>query len=425
MPTRAIQARLDALAQSKAAAAVDANDDVVAAVAAAVSPSPKRKAVNNKNSTCNNKKNKATNAKFFFFEMPPGVDDAFFTNAKAAAMHRQDYEGLIVAEKGFVKKASYLSFMKQHKDPLLNPAAKPTATDASSKSDRAAATQIVSLLSDAAESDRFHGYYRTTANSKLVALLFRCINIYHSDTWVFKPDLICSILPKLAEVIDVPDPLLHEALCNLRYGKASDPDSPDKTKALVTVYNPPSDPQKEILLENYRAYTFFTIPFETIDNYEAEQDWLSTKCAQVLRGIRDTMNTPTFRATMEQLGQVRRGAYIEKLYRADAKTNLPKFLNAAQVKVEPAKYFTQHVVQSVCNEIMTHLWNTRNPEPKYKKSTIKVEELADVPVQDLPEDTKEAAVGDENNDVDNEEDEEESAEEDSGDEEEEDDQQTN
>ena len=84
--------------------------------------------------------------------------------------------------------------------------------------------------------DRFHGYFKTTSNSTLVVLIIRAINQYDTDTWTYRPQFLAEIFRNLAEVDPVTDILVHEAVQNFSYGKASDPDNVDKNVVLTTKF---------------------------------------------------------------------------------------------------------------------------------------------------------------------------------------------
>ena len=175
----------------------------------------------------------------------------------------------------------------------------------------------------------------------------------------------------------VGDPQLEQALDNLSYGPASDPDSYDKEKPLVTPYPPPNDFSKVILIENHCAYTFVTIPVENLTTKAEEQEWIDSASVRVLKGLHDIMKSPEFRATVEKIGETRRQNYIKKLYSPSMKTNLVKFLNASVVKVTKNRMLTDLVTQSVSNDIIAHLYRNCHSHDHAKYSAKKNDNASD------------------------------------------------
>ena len=355
------------------------------------------------------RKKRAVNNKYFFFNMGDNAKDAFFESPHLAAKHRRDYEGLIVQEKGFSNKKDFLSFKKDHLNPLLNPKS-PQVAPPPDSNEAALPDPIVSLMNNDKDCDRIEAHWKVTSSSDKCVIIIRFISQYGTDSWVWKPDMKCEVLNKWADVMEINDELLFEAFSNMTSGKASDPDNSDKNVPLVTIYNPPNDPKKSIQLNVERAYTFFTIPHESLKNEKAEMEWLKSTIPRILRGLRDTLNTPLFKATMERLGQGRRQGHINKLYNPSQKSNLPKFLNGCLVKCEPVRMLTDHVIQVVSNDIMTHLWQHKTSEPKCadeeevtEEDVDETEDLQNIPNEDMPTQEDSDEEGDDDDEEDNDE----------------------
>ena len=213
--------------------------------------------------------------------------------------------------------------------------------------------------------DCFKGFWKTTSCSTICCIIFRVMNQYGTDTWVWNASLLAEIFKNYAKVMDIRDPLIYEALVNMDFGKASDPDNANKNVPLVAKYSPRDDPKKTLKIDVFHAFTYITIPVNLLDSRADEDNWIDSAVTKVLKGVRDTMNEEAFRATLERVGLSRRQNYIQKLYDPTKKTNLPKFLAGAIVKAKPVEYLTNHVIQAVSNDIMTHLYNNRLDTAKY------------------------------------------------------------
>ena len=97
------------------------------------------------------------------------------------------------------------------------------------------------------------------------------------------------------------------------------------------------------------------------------------------------MGDDTFRATVEKVGQVHCQGYVEKLYNPNQKSKLPKFLAGAVVKASKCSSLTEHVIQSVSNDILSHLYLHRQVSAKYPpRNDEKATLLLDVATHDLP-----------------------------------------
>ena len=176
---------------------------------------------------------------------------------------------------------------------------------------------------------------------------------------------ILGVPTTYAQVVNIKDTHLREARLNMLIGKASDPDNVDKTVPHFVLYKPPNDPKKVVRIENHRCYTMISIPFETLANTKDEETWIKATIERVLRGIRTIMSSDAFRGILEKVGESRQASYVAKLYSAHSKSNLPKFLNGALIRVLPVRFFTDHLIQNDSNEIMTQLWQSRLAKPKY------------------------------------------------------------
>ena len=327
-----------------------------------VTPSKRNAAV-----AANVKPKKPKVNKYFYFKMAAGMEDAFVEGIQAANLHREEYGGLVEDERGFPYKKEFTAFKKQLQNPPTNGAAASVTSNSPSNASAIARAVLARMRNDTA-CDRFHGYFKTTSNSTLAVLVIRAINQYDTDTWTFRPQFLAEIFRNLAEVDPVTDILVHEAMTNFSYGKASNPDNADKNVVLTTEFTPKDDDKKTIVLDIYRSYTYFTIPVDNLHSAQEETKWLETATLRILRGIQTRMSSPAFKETLECLAVNRQKDYIKKLYNPANKTNLPKFLASAVLRADPARALTDHVIQSVSNEMMTRLYEKRLQQPKYMEN---------------------------------------------------------
>ena len=347
------------------------------------------------------KKNKGGRKKFYYFKMKGDMKDAFLEGDTMASAHRKEYAPFIVKEKTFTKKAEFETFKRRYNNPVLNPpqVRKETVSENANKVD-----QLVSMMKDDQDIDCFRGFWKTTSTSSLCLIMIRVMNQYGTETWVWNPTLYAEIFRNYAKVMDIADPLLFEALSNMTTGKASNPDSPDKNKPLITLYSPKDEPSKSFKLDISRCFTYITIPVDSLSSFDEETHWCENAVDKVLGGIRDMMSDAFFRAALERIGQTRSSSYIQKLFDPSKKTNLPKFLASAVIKTKPVVYPTDHVIQAVSNEIMTRFWENSLEKPKYghfveddteESDPITSEDHAGLKVDDTVIDDSDSNGGDE------------------------------
>ena len=312
----------------------------------------------------------ATNKKYFFFAMKNGMGDAFILGASNAEKHRSDYAGLIEQEKSWATYKSYATFKKQHSNPaagLLSPSAPTSSNDAAAVADK-----IVAQLKTRDVCDHFMISYKTTSSSHKAVFIIEPFTQYGSMFWGFKAEFMTEIFNVYPNVVPINDPYLNEALTNMTVGKRSDPDNADKNYPLITVYSPPKEPEKKLQIDNYVAYTFLTIPHTTLESAIREDEWMSATAYKIGSGLRDLMQTQTFRATLERIGERRRHQFVAKLYSPTMKTNLPKYLMNASVRMKTVRMLTDHVIQAVSNDIMTVFHNNRLQAAKYMDDETKL-----------------------------------------------------
>ena len=149
----------------------------------------------------------------------------------------------------------------------------------------------------------------------------------------------------------------------MTHGAAVDQNSTNKNKRRVQSFPRPNNPKKTFHIHVNYAYTYITIPVDEFLTREDESEWCASAVTNVLKGIISTMKKDEFKATLERFG--RRRSYVAKLYDSSKKTCLSNFLDKAVVKAAPVDFLTNHVIQSVSNDIMTHLYDNRQATKKY------------------------------------------------------------
>jgi predicted nucleic acid-binding protein len=148
---------------------------------------------------------------------------------------------------------------------------------------------------------------------------------------------------------------------NMDYGCLSDPKSKDKYKGKVTEYTP-NGKKSPVHYDVHCAYTYFTIPHETINTTVEETAWLTSMSEKILTEVRTIMCTEAFKTVLEKTGNAQ---FVKKLYDPAKKTNLPKFLDTAIITVEECNHYTDHVIQACANDIVTIMYDTRLSNRKY------------------------------------------------------------
>jgi len=229
------------------------------------------------------------------------------------------------------------------------------------------------MMSSDTGANKFHGHFKTTADSRLLAVIVCAINEWNSHTWVVKPEFLSEVFNNVAKVIPVA-PLLKEGLQNMVHMSASDPNDPDKTRPLITEYTPRDDPKKTIVIPNYRLVTYLSIPATASGTRAEEMQWSTKTTESFLRALRDFMASNSFTQVLLQIGKARRGDYTQKLFNTRTKTNLPKFLNSAVVKATSCDKITDHLIMSECKSIFKHLYKHKVSTPKYAGEADQVDE---------------------------------------------------
>ena len=296
----------------------------------------------------------------FTFTFKSGGAQSHVEGAASAAAFVKSYGDLIEATRKFSVRARWMSYRAKlaldvkpdgvlpGRDPALpNPA------------DDAAVQSILESLSATRPVDCFHAWYMTTPDATKCIIAIRLCSVYTGDHWCWNPLAMCDILTSYTANVDVPaDRVLVEAFKNLKVVPASNIASPDR-EALIKTYKGRDGVEREIGVN--QAYTIVTIPVKTLASTLSEAQWMHQESHGILQWVRTIMKTNVFKLSMLKSKE----QYAKALFDTSKKTNLPKFLADAIIRVAPMVALNDFVPPSYGAPIMTILMNSRLPAPKY------------------------------------------------------------
>ena len=319
------------------------------------------------------KKSKKSDHTYFCFEMKNGLESVYMDDPLQAMSFRQEFKHIISRERTFPNRDKWIAHQNR-KPAAANKTTKSTQnSNPSDDTDKAAADKILQLLSKNEEGERIVGYYKTTSSSKMAVIIFRAVDNYGKDPWHFKPQLLVDVITAYSQVSPSSDLVVREALGNMKFGPRSDPEKTNKDSQLVETYISNYD-KKERSNPVYAAYTFITIPFEEFTNPMEEDEYLSAMTEKIIFELLRIMKTPVFAEVMTRRHETKQANFIKAMYDSSKKTNFPKFLASAQVRKLTCGHLTEHVTQSVANEIMVLFFNERHSGPKYCASAENITE---------------------------------------------------
>ena len=336
----------------------------------------------------NRKKAPATGSSgsFFSFELTGDKPDVNFNDLRGALEFKQDFPTLIKKEHKFKTLVRFNNHVARRSaaNSLKTPPRSTTAfSTATGTNENKTADAIAALLADSRPVDALAGHFKTTPSSKIMAILIRCTTQWNSDFWGFKPNSMASVLNKFSTIAPSVNVSVQEALQNLTYGKARDPDSSSPSTSLVVHYTPPGK-KDVILIDVYVAYTYVTIPYETISSVKEETTWMSDTTTNVMQEIKTIMSSDIFKSVLEKTTHE---SFFHKLYAPERKSNLPKFLNSCVVRSLPCLHYTDHVVQDVSNMISDKMFECRLQNRKYPDATLQAD--FDLLAKDIEEEDNE------------------------------------
>jgi hypothetical protein len=312
---------------------------------------------------------KATPA-FYSFELIADKGDKHFKNSKEALAFKQDYPEMILKEHKFTSFLRFTNHIKRcSARTVVAPAAIRRTAMAVDEQDDEASNRIAALLAQQRPVDHIIMKYKTNPTCTMVYGTINAITMWMSLFWGFKAAQIAPVLQSYSSIIPHPDMFIQEALQNMSFGKTRDTDSTDRNQAKVINYTPPGK-KDVIVIDVYTMYTFFKIPFTTINTSAEEAVWLKDKCEKLLEETRRIMLTSVFKSVLAKMGNT---LFFEKLFDPKRKSNLPKFLNGCIIRVEECEVFTDDVVQEVSNRMVTGMYEASLPTRKYPELTLEAD----------------------------------------------------
>ena len=138
------------------------------------------------------------------------------------------------------------------------------------------------------------GYYIRTSTSPTLVVILRFVQ-EGADTWAVLPQMHGELLPFYTRVHSRrfrKDVHLFDALSNMQFAPASDPNRYDKTQSLRVPCRLATG--QTVYRECYRCYTTINIPTDQINSFGEEDAWIKSTLPSVLSGIRDVLNSPSY-----------------------------------------------------------------------------------------------------------------------------------
>jgi len=209
-------------------------------------------------------------------------------------------------------------------------------------------------------------------------------NKHGQDSWVYHAKTISDVMQEYIDNVSVNDPVVYEAFANFTHGNAVEPSSVDKNRILLLPNNRPNG--KYSMIPHKRTYTFVTIPVHILRSRFEESKWLLGTCKKITRALRHMLRSEEFEKIIKNTKES--SNYTTRLFDDGKSENLLTYLNKALVKVTLGGSLTDHVTQSVSNEIMMHLWQNRQNCTKYD-----FEDQAKKSYNDTWNDAKDDSIG--------------------------------
>ena len=300
-------------------------------------------------------KKKRSPGNYYYFQMKGDMEDVYLKGAAIAARHRCVYDGLIVEEKVFRRKSSFLLHKQKHMTSALGVPVHPASNN----------ERIVGLLGGTGSCNRIELHYRTTRTSRIMIIVIRMMDKFDVDTWLWSPEFMVPALQAHARGGHELDPGFSECLINIKLVNASNPNGSVAGMPLVAQYTPPNNPLEVISTNVRHAYSYITIPLEQINTRDDEDSWISDTARQVGQSLVAAMKTLSFRASLEKISLVRKRNHTSKICLPSHRLNLPAFLNSVVVRSQPIRRFTDHVTKSAGTELLFLLWSNRLGRFKY------------------------------------------------------------
>jgi hypothetical protein len=236
------------------------------------------------------------------------------------------------------------------------------------KSEKLSAADIESARKLAAKnarnfpSNEIVATWKTTSHSTLAVVFLDFNNSGGNSVWSWKPPIVVGTLNSWTDEFAVDDPEFDSFLHSLTHAFPRDPASDDPNKKLVQTYEP--QPGRFIYIDQHVLYGYLCIPVDDIETTEEETAWINDQVNSLVSQLRDLLSGARFEETMKQCEYKKE--YIVKMFNRGKGLNLPDFLSTCRINVQQVSHLTDHVVKTEADIIMSHLYNNRQIEMKYK-----------------------------------------------------------
>jgi hypothetical protein len=223
--------------------------------------------------------------------------------------------------------------------------------------------------------DTIRAYILTGTWYTKACIVIRFLNSNGKEHWCWKPSQMTTLISTYFEKEPCSIPVIQEALTNLNHAPLPDPSDPmGQTQAIYsyTAHTPNGDKTIEIPL--YVAYTFLTIPVDTLTSKEDEAQWLLNQTRLLVNQIKVAMLTEAFETCMGNLNR----NYATKIFRPNKQnSNLPGFLGSAVTKVTMTDTLLPYIARTDWDKLEKIFYQSLHSYEKYTTRPIQVEDAND------------------------------------------------
>ena len=102
-------------------------------------------------------------------------------------------------------------------------------------------------------------------------------------------------------------------------------------------------------------WTYIDIPVHDFSSLQEEEEWIKVKADKILHAVHTAMSSETFQMYLQARDNRRQRKLASTIYDSSKKTNLPKFLKNATMKVSKIKNLTDLVTVDASETISLSL----------------------------------------------------------------------
>ena len=358
--------------------------------AAAPSKANKRKSPSAKTKKHVPVKKRAVHPKYFVYRMKDGTDEFIAGMQKSDEFH--DEYGTMVARKfEFTTKSAF----EQHKKTIkiVTPTKGGNAEEDTPGKARSSGVDepmtpeeqklvaaAVQMITDSAPCNRFMIFHKTNGTAAKCLFVIRFLNSWGNDQWFMKPEHICVALKGYVTKFKQENKLVEEAIRNLDYGKRRDT---KKGPEAAEVQGWESrDGARTNSYPLHVAHTFFTIPYEDLTSEAEEREIIENVATSLGETIRDiflsTTFLPCFKAAVKHDGMwsAMMGTSYDPASPDDQRKKkkaltFMQYVKECKIRVKACQNLNTHLVLRDTQDLVTHLFNSRLKEKKYKLQSDK------------------------------------------------------